>query len=253
MSSNEPVWPSDLFSDLDRTGPMPLYYQVSSRLERAIRSGEIPAGARLENEIEIGHRLGLSRPTVRRAIQELVDKGLLVRRRGIGTQVVQGDIPRESGINSLYDDITKLGHIPSTRVLSLNLIEVSPEISSRLGISEGSEALHIRRLRLSDGEPVAILENWLPRDMAELSSRMLEQHSLYQLLQNVGVTVRVAKQRVSARLDRGDEAELLAVTPGSALISTQRDAFDTAGRAVFCGDHCYRPDKYQFEMTLVAK
>ena len=89
MADEETHWPDDLFADLDRSGPVPLYYQVSTRLEGAIHDGTIPAGARLENEIAIGQRLGLSRPTVRRAIQELVDKGLLVRRRGIGTQVGQ--------------------------------------------------------------------------------------------------------------------------------------------------------------------
>ena len=95
MADEETHWPDDLFADLDRSGPVPLYYQVSTRLEGAIHDGTIPAGARLENEIAIGQRLGLSRPTVRRAIQELVDKGLLVRRRGIGTQVVQGEVRRQ--------------------------------------------------------------------------------------------------------------------------------------------------------------
>ncbi len=69
MAGEEPHWPAELFADLDRTGPVPLYYQVSSRLEAATIRGAIPRGARLENEIAIAQRLGLSRPTIRRAIR----------------------------------------------------------------------------------------------------------------------------------------------------------------------------------------
>src|SRR6478735_11189202 len=107
----------DLLAGLDRTGPVPLYFQVSSAIERAIRSGEIPAGARLENEIAIGQRAGLSRPTIRRAMEELVDKGLLVRRRGIGTQVVQGQVTRQVELTSLFDDLQSTKHSPGTTVL----------------------------------------------------------------------------------------------------------------------------------------
>src|SRR6478752_10330349 len=122
MANDDGVWPDHLFEDLDRTGPMPLYYQVSSRLEAAIRSGEIPAGARLENEIAIGQRLGLSRPTIRRAIQELVDRGLLVRRRGVGTQVVQGQVTRQVELTSLYEDLTSAHHSPGTVVLAHDVV-----------------------------------------------------------------------------------------------------------------------------------
>src|ERR1700742_1150111 len=87
--------PTSLFIDIDRSGPIPLYYQLASRIESAIVDGTIPAGSRIDNEVGLGERLGVSRPTVRRAIQELVDKGLLVRRRGIGTQVVHGEIARK--------------------------------------------------------------------------------------------------------------------------------------------------------------
>ena len=69
---------------VDRASPVPLYYQVAQVLERAIETGDLPAGSRLENEIALAERLGLSRPTVRRAIAYLVDQGLVVRKRGIG-------------------------------------------------------------------------------------------------------------------------------------------------------------------------
>ncbi len=130
MATDQPVWPDHLFADLDRTGPVPLYYQVSRRLEAAIRSGEVPPGVRLENEIAIGERLGLSRPTVRRAIQELVDKGLLVRRRGVGTQVVQGQVTRPVELTSLYEDLQSTHHQPATRVLALEVTAASDAIAA---------------------------------------------------------------------------------------------------------------------------
>ena len=77
MPQAEHPLPQDFFLDLDRSSPTPLYFQIATKLEAAISDGTLPAGARLENEISLGQRFGLSRPTMRRAIQELVDKGLL--------------------------------------------------------------------------------------------------------------------------------------------------------------------------------
>lgn len=74
--------------ELDRSSPVPLYYQVAREIERAIQAGSLVPGDRLDNETELANRLGLSRPTMRRAMQDLVSKGLLVRKRGVGTQVV---------------------------------------------------------------------------------------------------------------------------------------------------------------------
>ncbi|GAA4775422.1 MULTISPECIES: GntR family transcriptional regulator [Microbacterium] len=253
MAADQPVWPDELFADLDRTGPVPLYFQVSSRLEAAIRSGEIAPGARLENEIEIGHRLGLSRPTVRRAIQELVDKGLLVRRRGIGTQVVQGQVTRQVELTSLYEDLKNAQHDPTTRVLVRDVRAAPADVAEQLGVAVGSDALYLRRQRSTDGVPVALLENWLPSDFADISLETLEQQGLYQILRTRGVTIRVAKQRIGARREHGDEAELLDVDKGGPLLTMERVAYDASGRAIEFGHHCYRPDMYSFETTLVAK
>ncbi len=85
---------SPLQLSVDRSSPVPLYFQLSQQLETAIETGKLAPGSLLGNEIELAGRLGLSRPTVRQAIQSLVDKGLLVRRRGIGTQVVHSQVKR---------------------------------------------------------------------------------------------------------------------------------------------------------------
>jgi len=253
MPNDTPVWPDHLFADLDRTGPIPLYFQISSRLEQAIRSGEIAPGARLENEISIGQRLGLSRPTVRRAIQEVVDKGLLVRRRGIGTQVVQGQVTREVELTSLFEDLKGSQHEPGTRVVSREVVAAPAGVAERLGVETGAPVLRLRRLRTADGTPMAVLENHLPEEFADITEEQLGAGGLYAILRARGVTIRVAKQRIGARRAHDDEPGLLDIDAGSPLLTMERTAFDASGHAVEYGRHVYRPDMYSFETTLIAK
>lgn len=253
MPGDEPYWPDELFADLDRSGPVPLYFQVSSRLEGAIHSGTIPAGARLENEIAIAQRLGLSRPTVRRAIQELVAKGLLVRRRGIGTQVVQGQVTRQVELTSLFEDLQSSHHEPSTQVLAHAIVPATESVAGGLGVEIGTEVVYLRRQRSTDGVPVAVLENYLPIEFTDITTEDLSARGLYQILRARGVNIRIAKQKIGARRAAGDEGELLDIDKGGPVLTMERIAFDDSGRAIEYGHHCYRPDLYSFETTLVAK
>jgi DNA-binding GntR family transcriptional regulator len=239
--------------DLERSGPIPLYFQVAKRIEQAIVDGELKPGSRLENEIALGERLGLSRPTVRRAIQELVDKGLLVRRRGIGTQVVHGQVTRGVELTSLFDDLLRTGKKPETRLLEASIVEADAKIAGVLSVDEGTPSLYLHRVRLAGGVPVAVMENWLPADFVDLSPTEIVDYGLYQLLRSRGVTMRVAKQRIGARKATNEEADLLEIDKHAALLTMDRTAFDNSGRAVEFGHHCYRPDLYSFEVTLVEK
>lgn len=239
--------------DLERSGPIPLYFQVSQRLEKSILNGDLPPGSRLENEVALGERLGLSRPTIRRAIQELVDKGLLVRRRGIGTQVVHGQVTRNVELTSLYDDLTLSLKKPSTYLLAFESVPATAKAAEQLGVALESPALHLRRVRLADDVPMAVMENWLPAEFADIEPDALVNHGLYQVLRSRGVTMRVAKQRIGARTSTNEESELLGIEKNSALLTMDRTAYDSSGRAVEFGHHCYRPDLYSFEVTLVEK
>lgn len=253
MAQQETVLPSDFFIDLDRSTPVPLYYQIASRLEKAIRDEELPAGSRLENEISLGQRFGFSRPTVRRAIQELVDKGLLVRRRGIGTQVVHGQVTRNVELTSLYEDLNQTGQSPTTKVIAHEIIEADRTAADALGVSVGDRLLRVVRVRYADGVPLAVLDNTLPGEFADFTEESLAERGLYQLLRARGVTMRVAKQRIGARAATAKESELLDLPKGGAVLTMSRTAFDSSGRAVEFGQHCYSPDLYSFEMTLVDK
>jgi DNA-binding GntR family transcriptional regulator len=242
-----------MFVDLERSGPIPLYFQIATRLEKAILDGTLPAGARLENEISFGERLGLSRPTVRRAIQDLVDKGLLVRRRGIGTQVVHGQVTRGVELTSLHEDLLRAGKMASTQLLSLKVLKADKRDSEHLGVTAGQEVLWIRRVRYADGVPVAVMENWLPADFIDITAEELGDLGLYQIMRTRGINPRVAKQKIGARKATAEEADLLAIEKGSALLTMDRTAYDSSGRAIEYGHHCYRPDLYSFEVTLVEK
>jgi DNA-binding GntR family transcriptional regulator len=253
MNQEEQILPLSLFIDLERSGPIPLYFQVATRIEKAILEGTLAPGSRLENEIALGDRLGLSRPTVRRAIQDLVDKGLLVRRRGIGTQVVHGQVSRGLELTSLFEDLTRSGKTATTKILETKVVKASAKDAERLGVDKGSNVLHVRRVRYADNVPVSVMENWLPADFSDFSSSDLEKHGLYQMLRSRGVNLRVAKQRIGARKASAEEAQLLGIEKSSALLTMDRTAYDNSGRAIEYGHHCYRPDLYSFEITLVEK
>src|SRR6476646_10259167 len=118
---SEPPVAKELDITLERNSPGPLYYQLAQSIEQAIASGTLAPRERLENELSLTTRLVLSRPTARQAIQELVKKGLLVRKRGVGTQVVRSQFRRTEALSSLNDDIIKAGKAPSTRLLEFSV------------------------------------------------------------------------------------------------------------------------------------
>lgn len=245
--------PNGLFMDLDRSGPIPLYFQIATRIESVILDGQLPPGSRLENEVALGERLGLSRPTVRRAIQDLVDKGLVVRRRGIGTQVVHGQVTRKVELTSLYEDLASDNRAPTTELLTHEVIKADARVAERLGTEVGSPVLHTKRVRSADGVPLAILENYLPNDFTNVTEVDLREHGLYQVLRGRGVTIRVARQNIGARRATSSESNLLQIDRHDPVLTMDRTAFDSSGRAVEYGHHAYRPDLYSFETTLIGK
>ncbi|WP_435600356.1 GntR family transcriptional regulator [Streptomyces sp. C10-9-1] len=238
---------------VDRSSPVPLYFQLAQQLESAIEGGVLTPGSLLGNEIDLAGRLGLSRPTVRQAIQSLVDKGLLVRRRGVGTQVVHSRVRRPLELSSLYDDLEAAGQHPATTVLSNTVEPADALVAASLGIAEGSEVRRIERLRLAHGEPVARLRNHLPARLLDCESERLEATGLYRMMRAAGITLHSARQTVGARAADAPEAELLGEEPGAPLLTMKRTTFDDTGRAVEYGSHVYRAGRYAFEFQLLVR
>lgn len=242
------------FVNLDRSGPVPLYYQIANRLREAIESGELAAGTRIENEQALVQQLGISRPTVRRAFQELVDEGLLVRQRGIGTQVVGGPPVRGVDVSSLYDDLKLSNRSPSTKVLLHEEIVPEESVSERLGLPSGTPLLRLRRLRYADGTPFALLDDHLHPDFLTITAEQLEANGLYQIMRSRGTTAKVTRQIVTARAATTEETKLFEMeAPRLPVLAVTRTVFDQSGRAIDVGTSSYRPDVYSLNMTLVEK
>jgi GntR family transcriptional regulator len=238
---------------LDRNSPVPLYYQLAQSIERAITDGTLAPGDRLENEVSLTQRLGLSRPTARQAIQELVKKGLLVRKRGVGTQVVHSQFSREERLTSLYDDLVQAGKRPGTRLLSYQVGELEPDVRDAINSIENTDTdfIKIRRLRLSDDEPLAVLTNYLPARYG-LTEEGLQDKSLYACLRSSGVNLKIAHQRIGARLMTSEEAELLDEEDPAACLTVDRIAYDDTGQFVEFGRHIYRATHYTIQSFLVV-
>ncbi len=235
---------------VDRSSPVPLYFQLALHFEAAIRSGVLPPGVRLENEVQLAQELGLSRPTVRAAFLYLAEKGLVERKRGYGTVVTKEKINRDVELTSLYDDLAGAGKAPSTRVLRNEVAHASEAVADALQLSEGSLVILLERIRLADGEPIALLHNYLPAALVHLSNDMLAQHGLYELLRASGIRLASATQRMSAKTASAAEARALDEARGTALLTMERIAYDSRGRPVEFGQHVYRASRYAFTTSL---
>ena len=238
---------------VDRTSPVPLYYQVAQVLEQAIENGDLTPGQRLDNEIALAESLGLSRPTMRRAIQYLVERGLLVRKRGVGTRVVHRAVRRPIELTSLYDDLASEGRNPRTEVLRLEEIPAPDNVAHALGVAEGSAVLALERIRFADDEPLAVLRNYLPADLVRLTPQALCETGLYQTMRAAGIRFHLASQMIGARPATTAEARMLAEPRGASLLTMRRTAYDESGRVVEYGDHIYRASVYSFEFVLVSR
>jgi DNA-binding GntR family transcriptional regulator len=238
---------------LDRNSPIPLYFQIAENLKQAITEGSLKPGDRLDNELDLTERLGVSRPTVRQAVQRLVDQGLVVRRRGLGTVVMAPRIQRSVALTSLYDDLSATGRHPATTVLGVTQIEADDAMAAILSVEPGAPLVSVERLRLSDGTPLALMHNVLPAAMiaAELSDA-LEKTGLYELLRGQGVQLQAGEQVIAARKATAHEAKLLEAPRGATVLTMTRTTFDQAGQPVEHGSHAYLADRYSFRMTLVA-
>jgi GntR family transcriptional regulator len=237
---------------LDRSSPVPLYFQAAQALESAITSGKVPPGTRLDNEVLLADRLGLSRPTMRRAMQYLVDKGLIVRRRGVGTRVVQPKVRRSLQLTSLYDDLQTGNQAPTTVVLSFGTVPASTAVAAALAIEDNAPVLRVERLRSARGLPIAKMTNYVPDGLIDATAEQFASTGLYRLFRSAGILLHSATQTIGARNATASEARLLDEVKGAALLTMTRTAYDDHGIAVEYGTHAYAASRYSFEMSLLS-
>jgi DNA-binding GntR family transcriptional regulator len=239
---------------LDRSSPIPLYFQIAENLKRAIEDGTIKPGERLDNELDLTERLGVSRPTVRQAVQRLVEQGLVVRRRGLGTVVVAPRILRSVALTSLYDDLSASHRHPATTVLAAREIEAGDEIAAVLSLPSGAPVLSVQRLRLADGTPLALMHNYLPAGLLKgRPEDALARSGLYELLRSLGIRLQAGEQVIGARRATAHEANMLQAPRTATVLTMTRTTFDHEGKPVEHGSHAYLADRYSFTMTLVSQ
>jgi DNA-binding GntR family transcriptional regulator len=244
---------TNIADQLARSSPVPLYHQLARLLEASIQSGEIAKGDFLNNELDLVDLWQVSRPTVRRAIQDLVDTGLVVRRRGVGTQVVSDQIRRPVQLTSLYEDLSAQGRTPKTKVLVHDRRPADPAIAKTLNIAKGDEVVYIERVRSAGTKGLAILRNTLLLEAAgAITTAQLESSGLYGLLRSNGVRPRVADEIIGAKSASADEASALGIDKGAPLVTMYRVMQDDTGRTVEIGSHVYDASKYTVEITVVA-
>ncbi len=219
-------------------------------LRDEIARGDLGAGALLPGELKLAEAHGVSRVTIRRALDALVGDGLIERRAGSGTtvaatQAVQGVA---ADFATLMPQLERMG-ATSARLLSFAYVAPPQAIAEALGSADRMQ--RAVRVRMIEGQPFSHLTTHVPEAIAQnFSEADLATTPLFKLLERSGVQIDHAHQSISATLATPDVAEALDLAPGSALIALTRVVHDAAGRGVEHLAALYRPDRFRLDMTL---
>jgi GntR family transcriptional regulator len=235
----------------DDPGSGPLYLQLQRRIADAIASGRLVPGDSLPAERDMASMTGLSRVTVRNAIQALVTGGQLVQRRGSGTFVAQKVERLEQALSlltSFTEDMARRGKTVDSHWLSRRVEAPAPEEVMALGLGADDRVARLERVRRSDGLPLAIERASIPASI--LPDPAAVETSLYSALEQVGMRPVRAVQRISAANLAPRDAELLGVTPGVAGLRIERIGYLASGRVVEFTRSLYRGDAYDFAVEL---
>lgn len=229
----------------------PRYVQLRRRLEHGIDSGALPPDSSLPPEREVADITGLSRVTVRKAIQELVKQGLLEQRQGSGT-FVRAPVARVeqslSNLTSFTEDMKRRGLDTTSKWLERGVFMPSPEEVLALGLAATDSVARIYRLREAGGQPMALECASLPIDI--LPNPVEVTTSLYEVLEQHGNRPVRAVQKISAINLEPKEADLLGVAEGTAGLSIQRTSYLESGRVAELTRSIYRGDAYDFVAEL---
>ena len=234
---------------LPRGGP--LYLQLKRWIEDAVARGIIKPGDALPSERDLAAKVDVSRVTVRKAVQHLVRDGVLIQRHGSGTFVApqphRVELPL-SQLTSFAEDMARRGMDARSVWLDRGLYPASPEETLVLGLSAGDSVARIARLRISGDQPLAI-------ERASLSARLLPDpenigNSLYAHLEKTGNRPVRAIQRIRAGNIAADDARLLEVPAGAAVLLIERISYLASGRAIEFTRSVYRGDTYDFVAEL---
>lgn len=238
---------------IDRANPLPIYHQIMRDLERMIRETPLGSGELIPTEHELCARYGVSRMTVRQAVDVLVKQGLLVRQKGKGTYVGEGKLSQPlAALTSFTMDMRSRGLRPGSRVLACGETQADPKVCEKLGLAAGAPVLRLARVRLANGVPQAYeCSHLLPAETQPLLHMDLTDQSLYHALCNeCGLRLAAAREAIEVNTPSPEICRLLEIPSGTPAFFIERVTFDSAGRAVEYVESYYRTDRFKFEVEL---
>lgn len=240
-------------SQIDQAASQPLYEQIYDLLRARIDDGTLGLNDRLPAEQDLIDQLGVSRITVKRAMNELAASGLVRRQRGIGTVVIHdASAPVLKGsFETMMDGLTRMGTDTDVQLIACTTAIASPKIITSLALSHGDKVQRIVRVRSMDNRPFSYLETYIPaRIAAKYDQEKLASAALIDLLDQAGFTPVEAEQSISAVTAEPEIAKHLGIAPGSALLRVHRVMSDASGTPVQDITVHYRADRFEYHMRL---
>ena len=241
------------------TLPLPKYHRVYLVLREQLHEGRFAAG--LPGEMALMQQFEVARVTVRRALQQLATEGLISREPGRGTRAIDpdsrtgqdgaGTVPLRTGLTGLLENLVTMGLRTSVKVLDVATLPASSLVAAALRLAPGEAVQKAVRVRSTREGPLSHITTYVPAAVARrFGRRELARKPILLLLEEAGVKVGRAEQRISARLADGDVAGHLEVAVGSALLAVRRLIYDQGELPVQWLHGLYRPDRYEYQMQL---
>lgn len=235
---------------------VPLYQQVKNHLENLIINKQLRPGARLPSESDLEEEFGVSRVTVRRALQELSYDGKIKRVPGKGSFVLKPKIEPLTALTSFSENMKAQGYKPSYQHAAISIITPSPQIIERLNLQDGERVAYLTREMLADGLPMALQyayfpENIYTRNPGLFSPAILNNISFYKILEiELGVPLNRAEESLDAALARKDEAQKLNITPADIVLIINRTTFDIDDRPIEYVKLVFPVERYRYKVEL---
>jgi GntR family transcriptional regulator len=231
----------------------PLYAVLEAQIAAGIAGGEFPIGSQLPTEEQLIQRFAVSRTTVRKAIQNLSDRGLIEIRRGTGTFVTQPRITQDlTELTGFVEDMDALGHAATARLIDRTVVAADADVAQHLALAVGSRVMRIRRVRLANGVGMSLDETYLPLEIGEkIVTHDLEVEPIFALLeQRYDIPLVEAEYELEAVSADADVAAALGVDTGSAIFLIERTSYSVGDRPVDYERLHYRGDLIRFRTRL---
>ncbi|ART76119.1 phosphonate metabolism transcriptional regulator PhnF [Sutcliffiella horikoshii] len=237
---------------IDKTSPIPIYYQLESYIKNQIEAGFILPGENIPSEREYAENYGISRMTVRQAINSLVNEGLLYRKKGSGTFVSEKKIEQPlQGLTSFTEDMQKRGMTPTSKLIHFEVIPANSFIANELKISEYAPVYEIKRIRLADGEPMALETNYLSANLVKGLTEEKVKASIYSYVEEkLGLRITHAEQMIESVRATDDHEKLLNIEKNHPMLYIQRNTFLHDGTPLELVRSVYRGDRYKFQIKM---